>query len=297
MLVQSAASPLKPAVTVTPARPVQGSLIMIRAKPAKNDSSIRALAAQFEGEPLHFDKDTAGTFVAYAGIPVEAHGTLSLPIAIQRSGGGVDSLAVKIPVTGYAFGSENLSVDPRFTDKPDSALAVRITREADAIRQAWLTAHQTPRLWQGAFQRPRPSRITGVFGTRREFNGVTQSRHLGTDFDGNVGSTIRASNAGVVTLVGDYYFSGNIVVINHGGGIATAYLHMSKVLVSPGDTVTRGQLIGLVGSTGRVTGPHLHWIAKYGTISVNPMSLLTLTAEPKTAPASPTTRTRARSPR
>jgi murein DD-endopeptidase MepM/ murein hydrolase activator NlpD len=246
------------------------------------------LSAQFEGEPLHFDRDTTGTFVAYAGVPVDAHGTPSLNIAIERAGGGIDSLEVKIPVTSYAFGSENLSVDSRFTDKPDSALAARIAHEADAIRQAWLTTHQTPRLWREAFQRPRPSRITDVFGTRREFNGVTQSRHLGTDFNGSVGSTIRAANAGVVGLVGDYYFSGNIVVINHGGGIATAYLHMSKVLVTVGDTVTRGQLIGLVGSTGRVTGPHLHWIAKYGTISLNPMSLLSLTADPqKPAPPRP----------
>jgi murein DD-endopeptidase MepM/ murein hydrolase activator NlpD len=283
--------PAKPSVMVTPARPAQGTLVMIRVKPANGDSSVVALSAQFEGEPLHFEKDSTGTFVAYGGIPVEAHGTLSLPIAIERSGGALDSLDVKIAVTKALFGSENLSVDPRFTDKPDSALAARISHEAEAIRQAWLTTHQTPRLWHGAFQRPRPSRITGVFGTRREFNGVTQSRHLGMDFDGSVGSTIRASNAGVVTLVGDYYFSGNIVVINHGGGIATAYLHMSKVLVSAGDTVTRGQLIGLVGSTGRVTGPHLHWIAKYGTISVNPMSLLTLTTEPK-APAKATPRGR-----
>ena len=84
----------------------------------------------------------------------------------------------------------------------------------------------------------------------------------------------------MVTLIGDFYYSGNMVVIDHGAGIATAYLHMSRVLVLQGDTVTRGQLIGLVGSTERVTGPHLHWIAKYGQISVNPLSLLALTAEP-----------------
>jgi len=259
---------------------------MIRARPVKGDTSIVGLAGHLAGEPLHFYRDSSGVYVAYAGVPVEARGTLSLPLTVVRPGGEVDSLVIPIPVASARFGVEQLSVDPRFTEKPDSALAVRIAREAAAIRVAWQETHRTPQLWHGAFQRPRPSRITSVFGTGREFNGVVQSRHLGLDFDGSVGSTIRASNAGVVSLVGDYYYSGNLVVINHGAGIATAYLHMSKVLVNQGDTVSRGQLIGLVGATGRVTGPHLHWIAKYGAVSVNPMSLLTVTAEPpQAAPA------------
>jgi len=286
-----AVPPAKPVVTVTPAHPVQGSMLLIRARPSAGDTIVQ-LTGLLSGEPLHFTRDSTGAFVAFAGVPVEAHGTLSLPLAIQRAD-GMDSLVVHIPITSAHFGMEELSVDPKFTQKPDSALAARIAREAEAIREAWQETHRTPRLWHDSFQRPRPSRITSVFGTGREFNGVLQSRHLGTDFDGSVGSTIRASNTGVVTLVGDFYYSGNIVVINHGGGIATAYLHMSKVLVSLGDTVSRGQLIGLVGSTGRVTGPHLHWIAKYGAISVNPMSLLAVTAEPKPATRPrPTARTR-----
>jgi murein DD-endopeptidase MepM/ murein hydrolase activator NlpD len=271
-------------------------MLLVRAVPATGDSSVVALSAQLAGEPLHFFRDSTGAFIAYAGIPVEARGRLALPIVIERSDGTVDSMVTEVPVTGANFGSERLSVNPRFTEKPDSALAERIARESEAIREAWLLSHQTPRLWQGPFQRPRPGRITSVFGTGREFNGVVQSRHLGVDFDGNVGATIRAANTGVVTLVGDHYYSGNIVVVNHGAGIATAYLHMSKVLVSSGDTVTRGQLIGLVGSSGRVTGPHLHWIAKYGSISVNPMSLLSITAEPRRAPAGrpPAARSRSR---
>ena len=88
-----------------------------------------------------------------------------------------------------------------------------------------------------------------MFGTAREFNGKVQSRHLGTDFDGKVGETIRASNAGVVSLVGELYFSGNMVVINHGEGLATAYLHMSKILVKVGDgqsVFTKMQKTGVI---------------------------------------------------
>ncbi|MBI4503382.1 MAG: M23 family metallopeptidase [Gemmatimonadetes bacterium] len=275
-----------PRVTVrwTPARPVQGSLVIIHAQVVAGVPAPAGLTGEFAGELLHFDRDSTGAFVAYGGIPVDARGSLKLPVVVEDSGGVADTVTVQVPVTRARFGSEQLSVDPRFTAPPDSALAVRIAREAAQIRQAWLGAHATPRLWKQPFARPRPSRITSVFGTGREFNGVVQSRHLGLDFDGKVGETVRAANDGVISLVGDFYYSGSIVVVNHGGGIATAYLHLSKVLVNPGDSVKRSQLIGLVGSSGRVTGPHLHWIAKYGTISVNPMSLLTVTAEPKKTP-------------
>ena len=103
-----------------------------------------------------------------------------------------------------------------FTEKPDSALTARLEREAALIRQAWLETHVTPRLWRDPFERPRDSHITSVYGTGREFNGVVQNRHLGTDFRGAVGDPIRASNDGVVTLIGDFYYSGNMVVIDHG---------------------------------------------------------------------------------
>ena len=244
----TAAPPPRLIVTWTPARPVQGSLVIFRAKPQSGAPAPVGITAQFAGEPLHFDRDSTGTFVAYGGVPVEAHGTLALPLVVESTGGVTDSLMLRIPITSVKFGSEKLSVDPGFTNPPDSALAARISREAAEIKQAWMETHRTPRLWKGPFARPRPSRITGVFGTAREFNGKVQSRHLGTDFDGKVGETIRASNAGVVSLVGELYFSGNMVVINHGEGIATAYLHMSKILVKQGDSVSRGQLIGLLGA-------------------------------------------------
>src|SRR5690348_10137929 len=95
-------APAKPVVTFTPARPVQGSLLMIRARPAAGDT-IAQITGQFSGEPLHFTRDSGGVFVAFAGVPVEAHGTLDLPITIQRSEGAVDSMDVRIPVTSARF--------------------------------------------------------------------------------------------------------------------------------------------------------------------------------------------------
>jgi murein DD-endopeptidase MepM/ murein hydrolase activator NlpD len=108
------------------------------------------------------------------------------------------------------------------------------------------------------------------------FNGTLTSRHLGVDFRGRTGEPVLAANRGVVALVDNFFLAGNVVYIDHGAGIVTAYFHMSKTLVAPGDTVARGQTIGLVGSTGRVTGPHLHWSVRYGALTVNPLDLLKL---------------------
>jgi murein DD-endopeptidase MepM/ murein hydrolase activator NlpD len=103
-----------------------------------------------------------------------------------------------------------------------------------------------------------------------------KSRHTGTDFAGAVGASVAAAGRGIVALVADFYLAGRAVYIDHGGGLVTAYFHLSRVEVAQGDTVSGGQRIGAVGQSGRVTGPHLHWVARYGVISVDPMSLLKL---------------------
>ena len=121
---------------------------------------------------------------------------------------------------------------------------------------------------------PRPSRITSGFGSGRTFNGAVTSRHMGTDYAGAVGAPVRAVNRGVVRLVDAFYLGGNVVYIDHGEGLVTAYLHLSRQRVAEGDTVTRGQIIGNVGATGRVTGPHLHLITRFGMVTVDPLSVI-----------------------
>src|SRR4029078_2368725 len=134
----------------------------------------------------------------------------------------------------------------------------------------------TRRLWTAPFLRPRSSRITSRFGSGRVFNGLVTSSHLGVDFSGTVGAPVVAANRGVVALVDNFFLAGNVVYIDHGAGVLTGYFHLSRVLVARGDTVERGQKIGLVGSTGRVTGPHLQWSARYGTLTVDPLGLIAL---------------------
>jgi len=99
---------------------------------------------------------------------------------------------------------------------------------------------------------------------------------MGADFAGRRGAPVRATNRGVVALVGNLFYSGRTIYIDHGAGLLTGYLHLDRALVTEGDTVQRGEVIGRVGATGRVTGPHLHWLARYGTVLVDPLDLLTL---------------------
>ena len=96
---------------------------------------------------------------------------------------------------------------------------------------------------------------------------------MGTDFAGAVGTPVVAPARGVVALVADFYLAGRAVYLDHGAGLVTGYFHLSQADVQQGDTVKAGQRIGAVGRSGRVTGPHLHWIMRYGTISVDPMSM------------------------
>ena len=272
-------------VSWRPQRPVPGTLIELAVRPTSARDSGATLGGTLAGEPLHFRWDGRGAFRAVAGIPIDSTDTVSVPLVLARdaaldsapfAAAAVESVTVRIPLGAVAYPTEQLRVAPQFGREPDSALAARLEAEAARALDVSRGAHATPRLWRGSFLRPRPGRVTSGFGRRREFNGSLQSRHMGVDFAGATGTPVRAANRGVVALVDAFYLGGNVVYLDHGAGLVTAYFHLSRTNVAPGDTVVRGQIIGRVGATGRVTGPHLHWIARYGTVTVDPLSLLTL---------------------
>jgi murein DD-endopeptidase MepM/ murein hydrolase activator NlpD len=241
-------------------------------RPAAGDSIV-LLEGRAADEPLHLHRTDAGGFTAVIGVPIE--GPDSLVVMLFPAGAGGDSVAATIPVSGGAYRSERLHVAEEYA-KPDTAAQRRIGEEIAQARTISREAHLTPRLWSQAFTPPRAGRVTSPFGTARMLNGEVQSRHFGTDFAGAVGAPVRAANAGVVALVGNFYLAGTVVYVDHGEGLVTGYFHLSRAEVATGDTVARGQIIGRVGQSGRVTGPHLHWIARYGNITVDPMSLLKL---------------------
>lgn len=252
--------------TVTKAK--AGTLVQVR---IANKSCAKINSAFVAGEPVHIHVAGDSAF-ALAGIPIDSVNGVSLVVHCANG----DSAITRIATQRSTYPLERLRVAPKFAAAPDSALAERMRKEAEQAALVSRNAHATPKMWTTAFAVPRPTRITSGFGGGRTFNDSVTSRHMGTDFAGAVGAPVRASNRGIVRLIGAFYLGGNVIYIDHGEGIVTAYLHLSQQLVAVGDTVQKGDTIGKVGATGRVTGPHLHFIARYGNITVDPASLFAL---------------------
>lgn len=256
-------------VTAVPARPAPGTFAALTVVAGPAATAVRGSAA---GEPLHFQPGPAGAWRAILPVPVDARDSLAVTIEIERAGAAPERLARAVPLSPRRFPAERLSVDPALA-RPDSVARARIAREQARALAVARASHETPALWTTAFRRPRSGRRTSGFGGARVFNGEVVSRHLGADFAGTVGAPVVAANRGVVALVDEFLLAGRLVYLDHGGGITTGYFHLSRVDVGVGDTVRAGQRIGAVGRTGRVTGPHLHWVARYGEVPLDPLSL------------------------
>ena len=262
-------------LTITPARPLPGTIVRLTvASTGDGRDSIVAIKGTMAGEPLHFAFN--GKRSAIGAVPVDSVNAVEATVVVTRASGKTESLHASVKPPPLPPPKEKLQVGARFGRPLDSATEARVARENALAAAVGRKSHDSPPRWTSPFLRPRASEVSSGFGTGRMFNGQVASRHLGVDFRGATGAPIRAANRGVVVLVDTFFLAGRCVYIDHGGGLTTGYFHMSKQLVSVGDTVARGQTIGLVGSTGRVTGPHLHWAARYGALTVNPLGLLTL---------------------
>ncbi len=271
----------QPEVTIAPASPAPGAVVRVSVTSESPADSIIEVMGEMAGEELHFHRATGGVWRSFGPVSVDAVGDVTARVAVRRVSGVIDSASATIVIPKPKPGKGKpraLAVASRFTRPLDAETRARVDRENAQAREIGRRAHSTPRMWTSAFLRPRTATVTSRFGSGRMFNGTLSSRHLGVDFRGAPGEPIYAANRGVVALVDDFFLAGNVVYIDHGAGIVTAYFHMSRPLVSAGDTVERGQKIGLVGATGRVTGPHLHWSARYGAQTVNPLDLVTTIA-------------------
>ena len=267
---QSVAAP--PRLSWRPRAPVEGSAVVL-ALSAPTDDSV-TVHGELAGEPLHFERTPHG-WRALAAVPFDRADSVAARATVERAGGATDSVVVWLVPRRRRAPREKLRAAPEFVQPPDS-LDERIKEEQDLVVGVRHRAHDTPRLWHAPFMRPRASAVTDHFGVARVFNGELRSRHMGVDFAGRRGASVRAANRGVVALVADLYLSGTTVLIDHGAGLVTGYLHLSRTLVQVGDTVERGQQIGEVGASGRVTGPNLHWLAAYGGITFDPLGLVGL---------------------
>ena len=179
------------------------------------------------------------------------------------------------------FPTRRLTVDQAFVDPPES-VTQRIADESKLVASLW-SASLPERLWTDPFVRPVPHAANSAFGTRSIFNGQPRSPHGGADFLSPAGTPVRAPNAGRVVLVRNLYYSGNTVIVDHGLGVFSYFAHLSEMTVAEGESVTAGVVIGAVGATGRVTGPHLHWTVRVSNARVDPLALLALLGEPSKA--------------
>ncbi len=183
----------------------------------------------------------------------------------------------EIAVERRAYPVQKLTVKPEYVAPPASELE-RIERESKEMGA--VLRHISPNfLWEAGdgalkLERPLPGDLTSVYGSRRVFNNQPRSPHKGIDLDGIEGDPVKACASGTVALAAEHYYSGRVVVLDHGLGVKTIYMHLSEIKVNEGDTVQAGQLVGLVGSTGRVTGPHLHLGFNVMGSSVNPLPFM-----------------------
>ena len=262
-------------VETVPSAPRAGTMFRLRLLMPAGDTlrDGEGIGASVAGEPLHF-VSRGDTLESLAGMPVDSSNGVALAIACAAPGTDTVIRNERLMASDGAYKLEKLTVAPRFGTSPDSAVAARMQREAAQSAVVSRGAHVTPQMWSSAFLAPRESRVTSGFGNGRTFNGQVTSRHTGTDYAGAVGTPVRAINRGIVRIVDGFYLGGNVVYVDHGAGVVSAYLHLSRQDVAVGDTVSRGQVIGRVGATGRVTGPHLHLITRFGAISVDATTVI-----------------------
>lgn len=218
-----------------------------------------------EGADVRFDAD--GRFGVGFGRDHQATATITAFLADGRA------VTDKIPVAPRQWRIENLKTLPRFA-QPSAEFQARRPGELaqiNAARRMVVTSDG----WRQKFTWPARGRISGVFGSQRIYAGEPGAPHNGVDVAGGTGAPVYAPADGVVTLAADSPFTleGNLLMIDHGGGLNSAFLHLSRIDVKKGDVIRQGQLVGAIGATGRATGPHLHWGMKWNEERIDPQTL------------------------
>jgi murein DD-endopeptidase MepM/ murein hydrolase activator NlpD len=214
---------------------------------------------------------TEATWRALVGIDLDQHPGPTR-IDVTTSAG----LRATRPVTilHRQFTRRVLTVAPEYVNPPQEELD-RISRESTFLNGLYARSAPDPQ-FLGGFERPVPGAPNSSFGSRSVFNGEPRSPHAGTDFLSGSGTPIHAPAGGRIVAARDLFFTGNTVVIDHGLGVVSLLAHMSRIDVQEGQVVRAGDIVGLVGATGRVTGPHLHWALRIGAARVDPLAALAL---------------------
>lgn len=259
-------------LTWEPAKLVNGSPVLFRLIWA----NFTEVKGEFLSQQIDFRYSAAcHCWYALAGVSLETKpGAYTLHVSGQSAGMADTSLSFPVMVRAAHYPFSTIKVAPAFVEPPKEAMAV-IEAADVAKKHAFLTTGAEP-LWSGRFRPPAEAETSGVFGTARIYNGKTKSQHKGLDFRVSTGTPVHATNAGTVILARPLYFEGNCVMLDHGQGLVTIYMHLSEFKVKEGEKVAAGQLMALSGGTGRSTAPHLHFAVRWRGEYLDPATLLQL---------------------
>ncbi len=257
---------VQPEIVLEPASPGPGDILVVTIKNATGPAE-----GTFNNRSIYFNpsKDSVKAIVAvdYFTEPGKYELVVSLNGAVLRQ---------TVQVVKKEYEVQRLTLPKDMVElSPENER--RVEREQKRMAAIW--PHENGRSWTGDFINPLEGEIITPFGVRRFINNTPKSPHTGIDVAGEQGDKIVAPNSGVVALVDRQFFAGNALVLDHGQGIYTMFFHLSKVLVKKGQKVKKGDVVALVGATGRATGPHLHWGVRIQGARVDPLELVHLKLE------------------
>lgn len=250
------------ALEVTPAKPRQGDALFVRLRAA----DVEDPRARWRGGTYSLYRQGDGWAVVLPVVPDTPTGTQALSVTFTR-GGRTQKLEEQVAVGPTRYAVEHL----KMAAKTARLYSFPGAKKEDAAVSTAIRVRTEERLWSGDWAVPAKGRLSTPFGSRRIRNGRPVGRHKGQDISAPTGTPIVAPAAGKVVLAASYRKYGNCVVLDHGQGVTSLYLHMSRLAVRRGQSVARGEEIGLVGSTGVSTGPHLHWSVYAQGQAVHPL--------------------------
>jgi len=252
-----------------------GQTLLVTLKADANEPKMERIYAAFEGKRYPFYRNPfheGRSFYALVPVSYYTNPKESRLVVVRVENGKKYYNSYLIEIIDGNYKKERLHVAPsRAKISPKNKK--RIEREQKEAMRIYRT--NTPKLYiNEPLAYPMSSKITSYFGNKRLFNGVLKSYHSGTDFRAKTGTPLRSVADGRVVLAKNRFFAGNSVIIDHGEGIYTGYYHLSRFKVKKGDFVKKGEVIGLAGATGRVTGPHLHFSVRVNAVQVDPLQFI-----------------------
>jgi len=259
----------KPEITVSSDSIFQGDAGCLRVQTTNGESpQVQWMDQDLFTAPLENGKTWFGFFAADLKLRPGSY-----PLVVKIPSTGVRK-QIDITVRSKDFGVRRLTLPKELVDL-DAVTLERVKRES-AIMKEVLEAPPTAPQWKGPFVKPLSGEVVGTFGQASIINGMPRAPHSGVDLKAEKGTPVVSINSGRVALTGEHFFNGLFVVVDHGGALQSMYFHLDKILVQQGDKVTKGRVVGLVGATGRATGPHLHFGIRINGARIDPMQFMTV---------------------